>query len=210
MPDDVRGNDPRKIWLSQPTEPPEMTLEKLLVLRKTWELHSKTRRELLGNIAVTLMALAVSAFGIARTDDSVTRALFALAAAWAVAGQYFLNHGMWLAPLPGDAALITGLEFYRLELEGRRRLFRNVLRWSFGPLVLAIVTFVLSIAGVGASGQGPLPTGDAVRLLLKMAPFLAIFAIWIAAVIVKRVRGQRELQREIDELNDIEVQNSMP
>ncbi len=35
----------------------------------------------------------------------------------------------------------------------------------------------------------------------------ALVVIWIAAYFVIRMREQRELQREIDELNDIEREN---
>jgi hypothetical protein len=40
--------------------------------------------------------------------------------------------------------------------------------------------------------------------LLNMIPFLALVVIWIVSVFVIRMRDQRELQREIDDLNDIE------
>ena len=109
---------------------------------------------------------------------------------------------MWLAPLPGDAALATGLEFYRQELEGRRRLFRNVLRWFLGPVLLAIAAFVFSILRTGAGSWKW-------SLIPNMAPFLAILVIWIASVIVMRIRGQWELQREIDELSAIESENRL-
>ncbi len=196
MADNVPENDPKKIWLEQPTEPSAMTLGKLLLRQKARELHTRTRRELFKNIAVAFFVIAMSVFGITWANDPVPRVVFALAAAWALAGQYFLNRGMWLAQLPGDAALITGLEFYRQAVEGRRRLFRNLLWWIVGPVVLAIAAYVLSIA-------------DKVRLNLNMAPFLALLAVWIIAAIVMRVRGQRELQREIDELNDIERESGI-
>jgi len=44
--------------------------------------------------------------------------------------------------------------------------------------------------------------------LPKAAPFLTLMAIWGTAVFVIRMRGQRELQREIDDLNEIESANS--
>jgi len=156
------------------------------------------------NIALALFVIAMSVFGITWTNDPVPQAAFALGAAWTLAGQYFLNRGMWLAPLPGDAALTTGLDFYRQAVEGRHRLFRNLLWWGLGPVVLVVAALILSIVRAGASSQGPLPTTDAGRLLLNMVPFLSLLAVWIIAVIVMRVRGQRELQREIDELDDIE------
>jgi hypothetical protein len=37
-------------------------------------------------------------------------------------------------------------------------------------------------------------------------PFLTLVVVWIAAYLVVRMRDQRKLRREIDELNDIERQ----
>ena len=40
-----------------------------------------------------------------------------------------------------------------------------------------------------------------------MIPFLALVVTWVVGVVVIRMRDQRELQREIDELNDTEREN---
>jgi len=37
-------------------------------------------------------------------------------------------------------------------------------------------------------------------------PFLTLLVVWIVSWFVIRLRKQRELQREIDELNDIEME----
>ena len=170
-----------------------MTLE--IIRRKARELHAKTRRELLGNVAVLLFAIALSGYGIAWAPDPVQRAAFALVILWSLAGQYALNRGMWSATLPGDAALTTGLGFYRRELERRSYLFRRVLRWSFGPLVLGVVAFYVPTVWREIRKRGMHP---------EMFPFLVLFVIWLAAYFVIRMRGKRDLQREIDELNHIE------
>jgi hypothetical protein len=39
-------------------------------------------------------------------------------------------------------------------------------------------------------------------------PFMALVVIWIAAYFIIRMREQRELQRALDELNDIERENN--
>ncbi|MDA1313636.1 MAG: hypothetical protein O2968_09905 [Acidobacteria bacterium] len=96
-----------------------------------------------------------------------------------------------------------------LAVEGKRRLFRNLLRWGLGPVILALAAFVWSIVRVGASSQGSHPTADASRLFPQMALFLTLLAVWIIAVVVMRLRGQRELQREIDELDDIERESGI-
>jgi hypothetical protein len=36
-----------------------------------------------------------------------------------------------------------------------------------------------------------------------MMPFCTLFVLWIVSIIVQRSRGQRALEREIDELNNI-------
>jgi preprotein translocase subunit YajC len=43
--------------------------------------------------------------------------------------------------------------------------------------------------------------------LFRMMPFLTLIVVWLGAVFVIRMRQQRELQREIDQLNDIEKTN---
>lgn len=179
-----------------------MTLEK--IRRKTQELHAKTRRELIKSIAGPLIVVAISGFGIAEGHDAALRIVFALAIAWSLAGQYFLNRGMQSATLPGDAAFSTGLEFYRREVERRRDLFRRVMGWSFGPVVFTIAALILLILSFGVGNRGMLLKGA----LFKMIPFLALVVLWLVGIFVIRMRDQRELQREIGELNEIETENS--
>ena len=66
------------------------------------------------------------------------------------------------------------------------------------PMFLVIAALILPIVAMGIRHQGP---------LRNMAPFLTLIIIWLAAVPVIRMRGQRELQREIAELNEIEKTN---
>jgi hypothetical protein len=177
-----------------------MTLEK--IRQKTQQLHTKTRWDLIKSITGPLIVAAICGFAI-RFPDPVLRAVLAFAIAWSLTGQYFLNRGMWSPTLPGDAALSTGVESYRREVERRRFLFSRVMLWQFGPVVFAIAILIVLIASLGTGNRG-IPLKEA---LLKMIPFLTLIVIWIAAVFVLRMRQQRELQREIDELNEIERVN---
>jgi hypothetical protein len=200
MPSDSSGNDPRTIWQNQPIEPSAMTLEK--IRKKVRELHAKTRRQMLGNLVVPLVVVALCGFGMKQFPHPGLRSLFALAIAWSLAGLYFLNRGMWSVMLPGDSALSTGLESYRREVERRRSLTGRILLWGFGPVVFAVATLIVLILTLG--------TGSGMRLqeaLLKMTPFLTLLAVWFVGFFVIRMRQQRELQQEIDELNDIERAN---
>ena len=171
-----------------------MTLEK--IRKKVRELHAKTRRQLLGSLAVPFIVIAFYGFGMKQFP--ALQPLFAFAVAWSLAGLYFLNRGMWSAAMPGDAALSTGLEFYRREIKRRQHLFRTVLLWSFAPVLLTIGAFILTLAKIGVRERGIFPNA---------LPFMTLVVIWIAAYFVIRMREQRELQREIDELNEIEKAN---
>ena len=157
--------------------------------------RAKTRRELGASIVMALIVLAIAGFGILHTHSLGVQMVFGLAVVWALAGQYLLHRGMWLATPPGDAALSSGLQFYRQEVEQRLFVFRRVLQWSFGPVVLSIATLILVLVGI-AENQS--------RSVEKVIPFCTVFAIWIGAFFVLRSRSQRRLRQEIDELNDIE------
>jgi hypothetical protein len=193
MRNDSPENDPRTIWQNQPTETPVMALE--TIRQKVRELHAKTRRQLLGNLTGPLVVAFFYAFGVKQFPavQQVLHPLLALALVWSLAGLYFLNRGKWSATMPGDAGLNAGLESYRREIEWQRDYFRRVLLWGLGPILLAIGTFILAIAIVAGKTIFP-----------NAIPFLTLVVVWIAAYFVIRVRQQRELQREIDELKDIE------
>lgn len=176
-----------------------MTLEKMR--RKMRELHAKTRRQLLGTLAGPLVAAFFCAFAI-RAFPSVQQAfnqLFAFALVWSLVGLYILNRGMWSVTMPGDAGLSTGLEFCRQEIERRRHLVRRSLLWGFGPILLAIGTFIFALATIAGKEKGIFPNG---------LPFLALVVVWIIGYFIIRLREQRELNREIDELDDIQRDNS--
>ena len=145
MREELPSDDLRTVWQNQPTGTYTMTTK--LIRSKARELHAKTRRQLLGSVAGPLAAAFFYAFGIREfpTPQHVLHPLFAFALVWSLVGLYFLSQGLWSAVLPGDAGLSTGLEFCRGEIERRRHLLRRVLLWSFGPVLLAIGTFISTL-----------------------------------------------------------------
>ena len=192
------GDGPKDIWLNQPTEIRTMTLK--LIQQRSRDLRGRTRRKLLGTLAGPFAAGLFYAYGMKEFPSlrQVLQPLFALALAWSLAGLYFLNRGMWSAVMPGDEGLTTGLEFCRREIERQRDLVRRVLLWTFGPIMLTIGTFILALAMVSTKERGLFPNG---------LPFLIAIVVWIFAYFTVRVREQRQLQQEIDELNGIEKEN---
>ena len=190
MPNQSAVNDPNEIWRSQPTEPSDMKLGTLVLRQKARELRSKSRSELFRTIAAGVFLTGIFLYGAMWSDVRLAQIIFAAAGAWALAGQYFLHRGMWQAPPPGDAGLHTGLDFCRAELERQLHLHSNILGWLIGPLVPGLAAFLWTIAGKGSAS--------------KMAPFLGLLMVWTLSLVVIRVRQGRDLQRGIEELDELE------
>lgn len=169
-----------------------MTLE--MIRQKGKESRLKTRRELVGSMATVLIVLGVSIFGIEHTSYVVARLVFALAIAWALAGQAIVHRGMWSASQPSDGTFKTGLEFYRRELERQQDVIGRILRWSFGPVILSIGTLIVVLVEMATGLSLP---------IRSVAPFGLLVVIWIVAFFVRRSRGQRKLRGEIDALKGV-------
>jgi hypothetical protein len=194
MPDDSPNDTPQRIWQNQPMEAPTMTLE--MIRQRARQHRSKTRRELLASIAVVLIVVGSSVFGILHGSGGGVRMVFALAILWALAGQSFLHRGMWQPGLPVDGTLSTGLEFYRRELEQQQDLIRRILRWTFGPVILSVGTLILVLIEMARGWSKPVSA---------IMPFTTLFVIWIILFFVLRSRNRRRLQREIEQLRNVET-----
>ena len=198
MQNDSPENSVKTIWLNQPTEKPTMISK--LIAQKSRELRTRTRRGLMGTVTAPLAAGIFYAFSMKASPAlrQMLQPLILFALSWGLAGVYFLNRGMWSAAMPGDLGLKTGLQACRLEIERQRDLARRVLVWSFAPLMLTVATFILALALIPPRGRGIFPNG---------LPFLIVLVVWIVSFFVIRLRQQREVQREIDELKEIEMEN---
>ncbi len=168
-----------------------MTL-KLLEWRAR-ELRARTRKKLLGTLVSPLAVAFLYAFSTNGFPAQRSRLepLFICALIWSLAGLYFLRRGLRSAMMPADAGLAGGLQFCLGELQQQRDLVQRSLLWSYGPLALAIVTFIL---GLAIPGRG----------IPKALPFVALIAIWMCLSFLTRRHEQRGLQYEIDELKQLE------
>lgn len=192
MQNDPPGNGIREMWLNQPTEILQMT--SVLIEQRSRELRAKTRRKLIGNVVGPLAVSAFYACGMKALPQTL-QWLFAFALVWSLAGLFFLNHGMWSKVIPAKTGLSSGLESCRREIERQRDLVRRLLLWSLCPIMLAIGTLIAALAMASTSERGVLPNG---------LPFLFVVAVWIVAAFVIRFHEQRQLQRQIDELKDMQ------
>jgi hypothetical protein len=193
MPNDSSTNDPKAIWQNQPTEPSKMTL--IMIRHKTQQLQEKTRRERFAEIAAAVFMVGFYGFCIWWIHAMAMRALFALAIAWTLAGQYLVDRRNLSDAEQLEVSLSTGLESYRREVERRRYLSRRFLVWSFGPAILALGAFC---AHMLAWTHG---------FARSTAPFFTLLGLWFILLFFQKMRQQRDLQRELDQLNEVERSN---
>lgn len=190
-------NDPKTIWQNQSTEASNVNL--ILIRQKARELHARARRRLLTTLTVPLVIAFFYVFSISQLPQlrELMHSLFAFAIAWSLAGAYFLSRGKRPGAVPEDAGFSTGVEFCQQELQRQRDYLRRVLLWSFGPVVFAIGTLVLAFAMI---------TGT--QFFAKAMPVTILASAWIIAYLLTRLRQQRNVQREINELSNVEKENS--
>jgi len=186
----LETKDPGAIWRDQPEEKLMVNLEQI-VNRRTEELSSSTRSEILMSVGAALLFVGVMAWRFAPTYDRLQEVGFAAVIAWAVISLYWFRRRIWRRSLARpDAIAATGLEYYRKELEQRRDHLRNAWLWH-GPLFLACM--ILIVVLIGKAFTGP-------ERLRSVLPLVVLLAVWTAFGLTRRLRQARELQREIDEI----------
>lgn len=194
---DLHDDDPKNIWQNQPIEASRVNL--ILIRQKARELQRRARRRLLTTLTVPLVVAFFFVFSISTLPHlgRLVHSLFAFTLAWSLAGVFFLSRGKRPGPVPEDGGLTTGIEFCQQELERQRDYLRSALLWSFGPVVLAIATLLLAFAMIAGTGS-----------LVRALPLTVLAVAWITAYLHTRLRHQRNVQREINELRNVERENS--
>ena len=189
MSDQTRAKDPGALWRDQPGEERTVNLEQI-VNRRTEELYSSTRSEILMSIGAALLFIGVMVWRFAPAYDRLQGVGFAAAMAWVGITLYRFRRRIWRRASRPDAIAATGLEYYRKELERRRDHLRNAWLWH-GPLFLACIILIGGLMGDAFSHYQP---------LRNVLPLFVLLAVWTAFGLTRRLRQARELQREIDEI----------
>lgn len=177
--------DLRDLWRSQPGENLPLPSPRDLASRSA-RLFATTRSEILTAIAAMLFFAVVLALRFG--TDRRTLAAIALAALWVIMTLCFFRRRVWSPPV--DVLAASGAEFYRLELEERRKHLLNPWLW-YGPLVLSCITLAAVAHSAGALARLRLP---------QVAPMLFVLVLWTALSIRRRRREAAALARELDQL----------
>jgi len=177
----------RSAWLNQPEEEIPVDAESIH-RRRTWELFSTTRSEILSSAGAALFFASVVAWRFGPERERLVQFGCVGVAVWAALTLFrFRNSIRHSTPLPDDLAR-TGLEHYRAELLRRRDHLRRAWIWH-GPLLLACILTATALA------NRIVP-----RRLWDALPVVLLLAGWAVFGIRRRLRQAAELQSEIDEI----------
>jgi disulfide bond formation protein DsbB len=188
MSEQTRGKDLGAIWRDQPEEELAVNLEQI-VNRRTEELSSSTRSEIVMSMGAALLFVGVIAWRFAPTYERLQEVGFFAVIAWIVISLYLYRRRVWgRRPSRRDAAAATCLEYYRQELEWRRDHLRNSWLWH-GPLFLACMILIAILI-----------RGKALQPLRNVLPLVVLLTVWTGFGVWRRHRQAKELQREINEI----------
>jgi membrane protein implicated in regulation of membrane protease activity len=176
------------LWKAQPEEKTAVNLENILN-RRTEEMHARTRSEIFISIAAALLLAGVIALRFG-PGNPVQQIGCALVVVWVAATIYRSRARLRRETARPDATAATGAEYYRKELERRRDHLRDGWLWE-GPLFLAC----LILAAVSSNWRF-----TTFATWARVAPLIAVLALWIAYGLRRRLQQAKELQREMDEI----------
>src|SRR6202162_3981078 len=127
----------RAAWLNQPEEEFPVDIERIH-RRRTWELFSTTRSEIISSIGAALFFAGIVAWRFAPERDRLVQFGCAGVIVWAAVTVFLFRYSIRRHTPQPDALARTGLEHYRAELLRRRDHLRSAWIWH-GPLLLACI-----------------------------------------------------------------------
>jgi hypothetical protein len=193
MSEEPRPQDPGVVWRSQPREKLEMNLQHFLT-RRTQELYSRTRSEIITSIAATVFFVAMIVWRFAGDLDRLLQLGFVLVIVWLILSLYWFRDRIGRrVPQRTKMVAATGVEYYRNELEYRRDHLKSAWLWQ-GPMFLAVIIFLAILVGKA------LPNMERLR---NMLPFVLLLTIWTFMGFMLRRRHAKQIQQEIDELSSL-------
>jgi hypothetical protein len=187
MPEEPKEKDLGAVWRDQPEEKHAVNLEQF-TNRRTRELYSRTRSEIMMSIGAALLFVAVMAWRFASDEDRLQQLGFLAVIVWVLISLYWFRDLIWHKASARDALAATSLEYYRKELERRRDHLRNAWLWH-GPLFLAGIIFVATVIGKAVPGR-----------FREVVPVFLLLAVWTGFGVRRRLRHAKEIQREINDI----------
>jgi len=186
----------KSVWQNQKSEGIPMSVDELRLKagKLQRKIHGRNARE----YVAALVVVVFFGYQLSLATDALTRAGFILMIAAVLYLVWHLHRKGSSQRLPEQMGLVSGLEYFRRELERQRDLVRSVWRWYLGPLVPGLI--LLQVASVHAH------PGHLGRIALPLAITNCLAAAVFFLVWKLNQRAAGKLQRQIDELDALQKQ----
>jgi hypothetical protein len=193
MENEPRPDDALHIWQNQPSEIPKMPLQQLEEIhrQKAIALRARTRWELFGGVFIPIV---FSGFVLLVLHGPIQLVACSLAVVWTLIFNLPSLKRTWSRTAAGDVAMLSGLEFYRREIEYRLTVQQKWL--TFG------VPYFVAIAGLLAPAVAGILRNP--KLAANMVPFLVLMAVWAVATFRVIRHKVNQLRLELEELDALE------
>jgi hypothetical protein len=193
MPDNLQSDDPRQLWQGQVLESNRISLA--LIRQRAQMLQNRGKSQALGRLTTPVVIGLLYLFSVKSFSGqwSPLHPLFAVALAWGITGAYFLRRSDSSKFTASNAGFSDGLKFCRDEVERQRRHLRGTLQWTFAPILVAIASFLLALAEVSSAA-----------MFVRATPLISLVILWIGAYFLLRMRQDRALRRELEDLAELE------
>lgn len=137
-------NPVQELWQTQPVEGIKMSAEE--IHRRAAKFERKIRWRNVREYLASLIAVGLFVYFFVTTQDVLSRVTFALfigAMLWIVISLHWRG---WAKKIPEGVDTLTGLRFYRSELERQYRVVKGVWWWYLAPLVPGFVVYTIGYA----------------------------------------------------------------
>ena len=194
MANDPLRNDLSKLWQNQKTEDVQMSIDAMRV-----QTHKFQRRILWRNVreyAGAALLVALFGFHFFNSDGVLLRTGSALVILGTLYVVYQIHRRGSSQPVPAETGIRPWLDFHRTELMRQRDAMQSVWRWYILPFVPGFAVITLSRAIEN-------PAVNWVRLGATVAGCAIVFVL----IFQLNQRAARKLQRQIDELEDLEKES---
>jgi len=179
--------DPRGLWQAQPTERTRFTVAEITA--KAAQLEGRATRRNRREYIASAVVMAIFGAYLFLFPNPLMRAGSVLTILAAAFISWHLHRRGTPSPAPAELGQVTSLDAYRRELVQQRDLLRGVWLWYLAPFVPGFVLF---------------SAGTAKRLGWGFLGMMAFFLLVFAGVGYVNYRAALRLQREIDQLNEME------
>lgn len=182
-------NPVQKLWQDQPLEGIKMSAEE--IRRRAAKFERRIWWRNMRETVASLIAMGLFVYFLATSHDWLSRVTFGLfigAMAWIVG---MLHRKGSAKKLPAGVDTLTGVRFYRQELERQYDVVKNVWWWYLAPLVPGFVVYT-----IGYAAKFPRPGAWAGLALMDAIVAAMFYLIWRL-----NLRAARCLQRMIAQLN---------